>query len=460
MTILVTGYPGNVASPLVQQLLQAWAEVRLAVRPARARGGDTFPCPAVPFDFTDPATFAAAFAGIDSVFLLRPPQLSNARRDILPAIRAAEAAGVRHIVFLSIPGAERNPLVPHHAIEVALRASTVRCTFVRAAYFMQNLTTTHAPELLRGEIFVPAGGGRTALVDARDVAAVAAAALLDASADDRAWTVTGPAALTYQECAAILTAEWSRPIRYARPGILRYCRVLRRRGVPPPVLAVTVGIYIVARLGRAAGVTADVTIATGRPPRDFRAFARDAASSPVGQGQGETAAVTRTIPPLFLVRLLNPIMRAVLRSPGHAAVDSSLLLLHLTGRRSGHRYDIPVGHHDIGGRLSVLTSSAWRANVRGGADVEVTFRGRREPMHAEIDEDPKRVAAVYRVIIEQLGWKAAQRRLGIAIHVHRTPTQEELEQAVRESGLSIITLANITLIDITLKSKGEPDLGS
>jgi hypothetical protein len=153
-----------------------------------------------------------------------------------------------------------------------------------------------------------------------------------------------------------------------------------------------------------------------------------------------SAAVTRTTPPLVLVRVLNPVLRTVLRSRFQRPVSKGLLLLHLTGRRTGRRYDIPVGHHRIVGRLSVLTNSPWRANVRGGADVDVTFNGQRERMHAEIDEDPQRVAAVYRTIIDELGWKQAQRRLGISIHVGRTPTLDELEQAVRQSGLSVISL--------------------
>lgn len=152
------------------------------------------------------------------------------------------------------------------------------------------------------------------------------------------------------------------------------------------------------------------------------------------------AAVTRSTPPLLLVRVLNPVLRTVLSSRLHRPASTSLLLLHLTGRRTGRRYDIPVGYHLVGGRLSVFTNSPWRANVRGGAEVDITFAGRRQRVHAELDEDRQRVAAVYRGIIDELGWKQAQRRLGISIHVGRTPTLDELEQAVRESGLSIIAL--------------------
>lgn len=70
---------------------------------------------------------------------------------------------------------------------------------------------------------------------------------------------------------------------------------------------------------------------------------------------------------------MNPLMRAVLRSPLHRLASNSLLLLHLTGRKSGRQYDIPVGYHNIDGQLTVFTNSPWRANIRDGADVEITL---------------------------------------------------------------------------------------
>lgn len=102
---------------------------------------------------------------------------------------------------------------------------------------------------------MPAGGGRTSFVAASDVAAVAATALLDPAAHrNRAWTPTGPAALTYAEVAAILTRVLGRPIRYTRPGAVRYVwHAQRELAMPPAMALVTTAIYTVARLGRPTG---------------------------------------------------------------------------------------------------------------------------------------------------------------------------------------------------------------
>ena len=275
--VLVTGAPGNVGTPLVRELLRLRAPVRVAawdVAAAQAAFGNEVEV--VPFDFADPATFGA-FDGVERLFLLRPPAIADVDGVIVPALRAAAERGVRHVVFLSIQGAERNRIVPHRKIEDRLRASGMAWTFVRAAYFMQNLSTTHAPEIRElDEIWVPAGRrSRTAHVDARDVAAVAARALVEDGHEGQAYTPTGPTALTYDEIATILTAELGRPIRYADPGLLAFWHRLRRRGTPRAMAGVMLGIYTAARLGMAAGITDDVERITGRPPIAFPTFAHD-----------------------------------------------------------------------------------------------------------------------------------------------------------------------------------------
>jgi len=138
---------------------------------------------------------------------------------------------------------------------------------------------------------------------------------------------------------------------------------------------------------------------------------------------GTRPAVERVTPPLLLVRLANPVMRRLLASPLHAVASRQLLLLHFTGRRTGRRYTVPTGYHDLDGVPSVLTNSGWRLNFRGGSDIEVTLRGRRRPARATLVEDPAMVATAYQGVIDRLGWQAAQRRLGIRVNVGRTPTR-------------------------------------
>lgn len=281
-TVLVTGALGNVGREVMSDLVDAGAAVRAADLDAAAvhdRFGDAVE--AVPLDFTDPATWSA-FADVDVMFLLRPPQLSNIRRDMVPALEAARAAGVGHVVLLSLQGAERNKVVPHAKLEQWLRDSGLAWTFVRPSFFMENLSTTHRTDVAEcGELLVPAGHGRTAFVAASDVAAVATAALLEPAAHrNRAWTPTGPDALTYDEVAQTLSDVLGRRITYGAPGILRYARHAHGTlGMPWPMVAVTTGIYTVARLGKAAGLTDDVRTVTGRAPMSFAEWAGEHAAA-------------------------------------------------------------------------------------------------------------------------------------------------------------------------------------
>ena len=80
------------------------------------------------------------------------------------------------------------------------------------------------------------------------------------------------------------------------------------------------------------------------------------------------------------------------------------------------------------------------ATGHGGADVEVTRRGCLRPMHALLDEDPASVAVSYQAMIDRIGWRKAQRQLGISRPGGRAPTALELKDAARECGWSVITL--------------------
>jgi uncharacterized protein YbjT (DUF2867 family) len=274
MKILVTGATGRVGGHVARYLTDAGTPVRAAIPAGEPREGPW--AEAVTFSFTDQATWQDAFTGVDAVFLMRPPNVSNVRRDMIPALRAAERAGVRRMVLLSLQGADRNPFAPHRRLEEWLSTSTMDSTFVRAAFFMQNLSTTHAADIReRDEIVLPAGRGRTAFVDARDVAAVAATVLLDEGHTARACTPTGPAALTYHDVARILSAELGRTIRYRPVGLLRYVLHARRAGMPAGMALVTAAIYSVCRFGWAGSLSDDVRTITGRPPISLAQFAHD-----------------------------------------------------------------------------------------------------------------------------------------------------------------------------------------
>jgi uncharacterized protein YbjT (DUF2867 family) len=221
---------------------------------------------------------------------MRPPHISQVERDMKPAIDYAAAAGVQQIVFLSLLGAEKNGFVPHAKVEALLEASSMPYTLLRCGFFMQNLNTTHRQDINENnDIFIPAGTGKTAFIDARDIAAVAALALTEPGHAGKAYSLTGSQALDYGEVAAMLSEALGRPIRYSNPNFLRFAWRLWQHGFPLSYATVVTAIYLTTRFGLAETVIPETAVLLERPPITMKQFISD--YTPVWQRE---TAVTPT----------------------------------------------------------------------------------------------------------------------------------------------------------------------
>ncbi|WP_223732896.1 NmrA family NAD(P)-binding protein [Streptomyces purpurogeneiscleroticus] len=273
--LVVTGPSGNVGVELVELLQQRtvgqpWRVASRHPEQLAERLGESGETARL--DFFDRSTWAAALDGVQTLFLLFPlPGNKAARSAILPFLDAAERAGCRHVVYVSVFGAERAKFIPHYKIEQHLFASSMTWTVLRCSFFMQNLhrhISTHGTDMTeRGELFIPAGKGRTTFIDARDAAAVAADALLHPAAHhNRVHHLTGSEALTMEQVAATLTRHLARPVRYTRPGLLRFAARLRRRNVGWDTIGFMSAVYTLTRLGQNQPVSDEVAQLLGRPP--------------------------------------------------------------------------------------------------------------------------------------------------------------------------------------------------
>ena len=216
--ILVMGAMGNVGTEVVRSLAAINIPMRVAdLFPEKIRERFGKGVQAVHFDFSDPATFADTFKGIRKVFVMRPPQISNIKRDMVPTLEAAKAAGVKNMVFLSLIGIEQNKMVPHYQVEKWILASGLNYTFLRCSFFMQNLNTTHLAEIRdRNELYIPVGFAKTSFLDVRDIGAVAALALTEKGHANKAYDLTGSEALDYYHVADMFTEVLGRKITYQK----------------------------------------------------------------------------------------------------------------------------------------------------------------------------------------------------------------------------------------------------
>lgn len=274
--ILVTGATGNVGREVVTCLESMGAPVVAALSTEATAARMPHGVEARILRFGDESTYAAAFEGVDRLFLMRPPQIADVRRYLFPVIDFARKAGVEHIVFLSLLGVENKRIVPHYKVEQHLLTAGVPSTFLRPSFYMQNLSSTHREEILEDDVIsVPVGAAKTSFIDVRDIGEVAAHVLTTEGHEGRAYDLTGPEALDYREVAQIFTDVLGRRIAYTNPSPVRFYLKARRQGVQRKFALVMVALYTATRFGSGEKVSDDVEHLLGRPPTSMRRFVED-----------------------------------------------------------------------------------------------------------------------------------------------------------------------------------------
>jgi uncharacterized protein YbjT (DUF2867 family) len=275
--VLVTGALGNVGAAAVASLTAAGIPVRAADL-FGDRLDERFPgLDRIVLDFEDPATFGPALDGCDGLFLLRPPPISKVGPTLNALVDEGTRRGLEYVVFSSVAGADTNKIVPHHRVETHLQAGPIPWTILRPGFFAQNMGDAYRVDIVDDDrIFVPAGEGKVAFVDVRDLGDVAAVVFGDPSAHaGRGYTMTGPEAVTFDRVAAMLTDEMGRVIRYEPASLLGYSGHLRSRGLPLVQVVVQVILHRGLRHGDAEAVEPDVVDLLGRPARTVEAYIHD-----------------------------------------------------------------------------------------------------------------------------------------------------------------------------------------
>lgn len=212
--ILVIGGGSRTGRELLRLLRARGERLRVLTRSADSTADPD----SVVGDLARPASLDAAMKGVDRVFLLSSPA-HDERAWHRNAIEAATRQGVKHLVRSSILGADAHSkcrFIRHHGeSDDFLRASGVPFTIIRPNFFMHNVTAGWAPTLdPQGNYYAPAGDALISMVDARDVAAVAFAALTGRRHTGKTYDVTGLAAISHEQACAKLGERLGRPVRY------------------------------------------------------------------------------------------------------------------------------------------------------------------------------------------------------------------------------------------------------
>ena len=277
--ILITGATGNVGQAVVQHLSLINTDNKIIIgahnlAKTKKVFADFSNIEYVYFNFEDPSTFHGALKDIDSVFLLRPPHISNVQKYIAPLIEVIKAKGINEIVFLSVQGADKSRFIPHHKIEKLILEKGIDYIFLRPSYFMQNLTTTLIKDIQQhGKIILPAGKAGFNWVDALNVGEMAAI-LLDRfdHYKNQAYEVTGYENKNFREVVSQINKLIGTKIQYKNTNPLSFYRIKRREGVGRGMILVMIMLHFFPRFQKSPGISGFYEKVTGKNPTSLGEF--------------------------------------------------------------------------------------------------------------------------------------------------------------------------------------------
>ncbi|MCB0549342.1 MAG: SDR family oxidoreductase [Phaeodactylibacter sp.] len=282
-TILITGATGTTGSATLQQLQGKGLALRVMTRSAeKAAAFEKQGISAVVADYSDPASLARALDGVERAFLVHSPSLEIPKHE-KAFIDAAKKAGVKKIVALSVIGA--GPDSPlrlsrmHAEVEAHLKNSGMAYTILRPHSFLQNLLGNIPTIQGQGAMYSNNGEAKIPLIDARDIGAVAAAALTEEGHDGKAYTLTGPAAVSFQEVAGAIGKAIGREVHFVNVPDDAAKQGLMGAGFPEWLAD---DLVTLNQWGRQVGEqqpSEDVQKVLGRPGHSLEDFARDYAGA-------------------------------------------------------------------------------------------------------------------------------------------------------------------------------------
>ena len=279
-TILICGATGTVGTVLTDTLIGRGVPVRVFVRDRAQASLLGHPLvDVVEGDVRRARTLDAALVGVDRVFLLSPLALNQVtlQGHVVEAVQRTgrEIHLVKASAYGVAPDASTQFARWHAVTEAQITDTGLPATVLRPHLFMQHLLTA-APDLrTEGVLYGAFGEAALPLIDARDVAAVAAEVLTGRGHEGQVYTLTGPESLTYTEVAATFTRVLGQSVTYVDLPPERYRSTLLSGGVPSWLADSLTEWAQSCQTSPASTTTPTVAQLVGRPARSLEAFVYD-----------------------------------------------------------------------------------------------------------------------------------------------------------------------------------------
>ena len=269
-SFLIVGASGQVGSGIARFLREAGHTVRSTTSKAPQSPDQ------IQVNLLTGKGLDAAFQGVQRAFFMSPAGHPDQFQILSPLIRKAKEAGLEKVVLMTAQGVEANDAAPFRRAEVELEKSGIAYNIIRPSWFMQNFGTYWLHDIrTQGAIRLPAGSGKNAFIDSRDIAETAAALLSGDRLANQAFTLTGPKPLDHGEVAGILSAATGKTIAYQDITADDFRKGLLAAGLPEHYTDLLVLLVGFIKAGYVANATDAVQTLLNRPPRTLEAYAKD-----------------------------------------------------------------------------------------------------------------------------------------------------------------------------------------
>lgn len=278
---LVTGASGNLGQRVLHHLVDT-----LKIAPGRIAAASRKPeklsdwaargVATRSIDFDDDGSLDSAFTGVKRLLIISTDALDaegTRLKQHSAAVKAAAKAGVRHIVYTSLPNAETSlvTFAPDHAgTEAAIAASGVSgWSVLRNNWYFENLFHSMPHALASGQQYSAAGEGKLAHIARDDLALAAATALSDGFEGKRTLTLSGSPSYTTEQIAALVGKATGKPLSVVHVPLEGLIQGMIGAGIPAPVATVFGSFDAAINAGNLDGDATDFEKLTGRKPRPF-----------------------------------------------------------------------------------------------------------------------------------------------------------------------------------------------
>lgn len=271
--ILITGATGNVGFEVIRFLDRNGTQDKIVagvrnIERAKEQFKDFSKINFVSFDFEQPETFDNALKNTDTIFLLRPPHISDIEKYFRPLVQKIKEHKVNEVVFLSVQGAEKSKVIPHNKIERLIQEYKLDYIFLRPSYFMQNLTTTLLNDIkTRKQIILPSGKAKFNWIDIENIGEVSSV-LLNRFSDyrNRAIELTGSENIDFFKVADLLNASVKSPIGFSSANPFEFYRIKKNEGMVKGMIIVMIMLHFLPRLQKEPVISDYYEKLTGKKP--------------------------------------------------------------------------------------------------------------------------------------------------------------------------------------------------